>query len=163
MDEIPEAERKLLRLASFLRDLRPFWPVVSRLFTSWMSEQFESEGRFFGSGWEPLSPEYAAWKSTAFPGRGILSMMGPLRKAATSPMRIPGPLTLELRIDAYEHPPLPGSSQGTKILEPSWFQEGTPTMPARPLLSMLLPIRAQHELDVAAGEYANLLIRRLGL
>ena len=108
IDGLDKAQKGLLELGLAMRDLRPFWPRLVPVYISWIGEQFDIEGAFFGSGWEALSPAYAAWKSVAFPGKRILSMMGPLRKAATSPTRYPGPLMLELRINPYEHPPLPG-------------------------------------------------------
>lgn len=157
---LSEEERRLAQLGVLLRDLRPFWPRVVPLFVSWMGHQFDSEGRFFGDGWVALSPAYKAWKDLQRPGKRILSFGGhpgqTLRGAATSPRRIATPLFLELRIDPYDN-------DGTTI-EPSWFQEGTDRMPARPLLSEeLLPSVAMVELDRVAEGYAQELVRRLGL
>jgi hypothetical protein len=153
---LAESEKQLLRLAALLRDLRPFWPQVSRLFISWISRQFESEGAFLlGHRWEPLSPEYARRKALMFPGKGILSAEGDLRRAATSLRRIAEPRRLILEIEPYE--------KRGRTLEPSWFQDSTTTMPARPLLAEELPGVAERELEEAADRYVVETVRRLGL
>jgi len=54
------AERQLRTFELLLSDLRPFWPIVARLFRGWMKAQFDSEGSFAGRPWAPLSPEYAS-------------------------------------------------------------------------------------------------------
>jgi hypothetical protein len=144
-----EEERKLAKYAAFLTDLRPFWPRVSTLFIGWMREQFESEGRFFGDSWAPLSADYLAWKQRVYPGKPILIATGALRKAASFPTREATGSTLILRINDPKAP---------------WHQEGTSRMPARPILfDNLLPAVASAELDAAANEYAVEMARRLGL
>jgi hypothetical protein len=159
IEHLDEEQRKLAQLGVLLHDLRPFWPRLIPLFTSWMSEQFDSEGRFWGSGWVALSADYAAWKHVHFPGKKILSRGGhsgqTLRGAATSPTRIVAPLMLELRINPYEN--------DGRTIEPDWFQSGTSTMPARPLLTDLLPAKARAEIDIVATDYAHDLVRRLRL
>lgn len=156
-------EQALIKLATLMSDLRPFWPVVSRLFVSWMGRQFDSEGAFLTDPWEELSPDYAAWKSQNYPGKPILSLVGPLRKAATSPRRIPTPLTLTLVIEPYEHQALtPGGVSG--ILDPEWFQEGTSRMPARPLIfEEILPAVPMAELTAAMEVYARSMVVASGL
>lgn len=141
-----EAEAQLRRIALFMLDLRPFWPLVVPLFIGWMREQFESEGAFGGDGWAPLSPLYSAWKSLHFPGKSILQADGELRAAASRPERNATPRELMLR-----------------IVDPKvgYHQEGTDKMPARPLLFDTLPPVAQAELQLAAVTYVRGIVGRL--
>lgn len=142
-------QRELEYLARFLLDLRPFWPLVSRAFVGWMSEQFKTEGESWTGGWEPLSEPYATWKASNFPGKGILSMYGDLRRAATSPRRIVTPATLTLEIEPFVH------SQTDRTIEPAWFQDGTATMPARPLIGDHLTLDQEEELQGLGEEYVR--------
>lgn len=142
-----DADRDLLRVAALLTDMRPFWPKVVPLFTAWMSRQFESEGAYGGMPWAKLSPAYAAWKSVHYPGKGILVAEGDLRRASANPTRSAGPLTLELTI------------KDEKI---AYHEEGTPRMPARPLLfGDPLPAAARADLDAAAEDFLSDFLRRL--
>lgn len=166
-----EFNAALARLAELVADLRPFWPLVVPLFIGWMGRQFDSEGDYFGSHWQPLTQNYAAWKMQHYPDKGILSAEGDLRKAATSPTREPLPQSLVLRITPYEKTEHAsgrrrggGKRIGTgKMIDPSWFQEGTDRMVARPLLAELLPADAQAELTEAADFYIRENARKLGL
>ncbi len=143
-----DAERRLGQLAVLLRDLRSFWPKVVPLFVGWMREQFGSEGAWGGAPWAPLSPGYALWKAGRYPGRGILYATGQLRRAASSPQRTATADSLTLRIvDA----------------KAGWHQDGTTKMPARPIVPSSLPITARIQLDRAADNYVDDLVRRLGL
>jgi hypothetical protein len=149
-----EAERKLTRLAALLLDLRPFWPRVVPLFVGWMREQFRTEGRFFSTPWPPLSPAYAARKLRLYPSKGILVAEGDLRRGASLPERRATPRTLTLTIT--------WPKEGER-LDPQWHQLGTRHMPARPLLSDILPTEAMQELRQAQEEYVEDMIRRVGL
>lgn len=142
-----DAERRLRQLSLFLSDLRPFWPVVTRLVRGWWSRQFETRGAFGGRPWAPLSPAYREWKEKHYPGKPILVQTGALRRAASSPQRFVTPRTLTLVIndEKLEH-----------------HQEGGPNLPARPLVfGSPLPFQAEAELDEAATEYVTDLLRRL--
>lgn len=143
-----EAERRLAQLAVGLLDLRPFWPRVVPLFIGWMREQFETEGAFAGRPWAPLSPQYLAWKSRAYPGKGILYATGAMRRAASSPRREAQPQRLILTI------------RDPKL---EYHQAGTDRMPARPLIFSDLPAVAAAQLQQAADDYVDDLARRLGL
>jgi hypothetical protein len=153
---LAETERALARLEAMVRDLRWLWPRVSQLTISMISRQFDQEGAFFGSRWQALSPDYAAWKEIHFPGKKILSREGFLRRAATSPERQQTAMSLTLTIAPYE-------GSGGRTISPDWFQEGTSRMPARPILF-------EHPPEVVLAEYEQLLnreaetmLKRLGL
>lgn len=149
-------QRDLERAVLLLNDLRPLWPRVATLAVSWLSRQFDSEGSFFGDPWQPLSPEYAAWKTINFPGKSILSAEGDLRRAATTPTRRSSAHSLTLEIRPY-------AKKGQEV-EPGWFQDGTDKMPARPLLfDHVLPGEPRSELDLVASMYVSDMLKRLGL
>lgn len=139
------ALRQLEELQVALRDLRGFWPLLVPLFIGWMGATFATEGRAFESGWAPLSPAYALEKQRTHPGRSILIRDGTLRQAASRPSRVATARTLTLRID-----------------DPvaQFHQEGTATMPARPLIPPTLPAAWARDIDAAATEYVSTLIRR---
>lgn len=142
-----QAEKRIRQFELLLSDLRPFWPIVTRLFVGWMSRQFDTQGGFAGRPWAALSPDYAIFKSQHAAGRGILNFTGAMRRAATSPKRIVTPRSLTLEID------------DPKI---EYHQEGTSRMPARPVVfGSPLPVRAQAELDMAAEHYVSDFLRRL--
>lgn len=148
-----DAQRRLDRIALGLTDLRSFWPIVTRLWISWESRLFDTEGAFAGSRWAPLSASYAAWKALHFPGRPILSATGALRRAATTPRRRATPTMLVLSVEPY--------SREGRTVQPSWFEEGTSRMPARPIVfGSPLPAQASAELEAAADAYVRDLLSR---
>lgn len=129
------------------------------LFVTWMREQFESEGDFGGERWEQLSPAYLAWKSVHYPGKGILVATGDLRKAASLPKREVTPTTLTLIVDdsAYTH----GGKTARSVA--GYHQEGTDSMPRRPLIFEHFPAVAEAEVERAAERYIAETVHRLGL
>lgn len=141
-------ERKVKQLGLFFDDLRTFWPLLVPVFIGWMGAQFATEGGWGGQAWAPLSPQYALWKSTHYPGRTILIRDGVLRRAASEPRREATPRTLTLWIDDDVA---------------AYHQEGTDRMPARPLIPDHLPQSAIRDVDDAAHEYVSTLVRNLGL
>lgn len=143
-----EFDRKAKQLQLFFEDLRTFWPLLVPVFIGWMGAQFSTEGGFGGQAWAPLSPQYAAWKSTHYPGRTILIRDGALRRAASEPRREATPRTLTLWIDDDVA---------------GYHQDGTDRMPARPLIPEPLPQSAIRDIDDAAHEYVSTLVRNLGL
>jgi hypothetical protein len=149
------SERELQYLARMLVDLRSFWPLVSEAFIGWVSEQFKTEGQSWTEGWVPLSAAYRSWKEQNFPGKGILSMYGDLRRAATSPRRIPGPTTLVMEIEPFTH------SHSGRQIEPGWFQEGTDRMPARPLIGDHMTLDQEGELQALGERYVTGLLEGL--
>lgn len=176
-DELNPHEQRIARLAAGLHDLRPFWPRVSRIAIGWISQQFDSEGAFFGDPWQTLSPAYLAWKSRVYPGRRILQADGDLRRSATTPTRHSTPMELTLEIPPYRKVPKKRGRSGTIVvqgqiqaygatraqeIDPGWFQGGTGRMPARPLIADP-PALALAELETAADEYVAELARAAGL
>lgn len=143
-----EAEKSLRGFAATMLDLRPFWPLVVPLFIEWMGEQFQSEGAWGGEAWAPLSVDYAAYKAQAHPGRSILIASGALRSAASKPKRTATPSSLTLT-----------------IVDPKieFHQDGTETMPARPVIPDSLPVSAEAQLELAAERYIADMVRRFGL
>jgi hypothetical protein len=157
-DEFELGEDAIRRIGAGLVDLRGFWPLLGPPFLEWMRLQFSSRGAFAGSPWAPLSLAYAAYKSVKYPGRGILVAEGDLRRAALSPRREQTPRTVTFIIDKW------GELAGDDRLDPSWHQEGTDRMPARPILfgGDDLPARVKVDLEQAADHYVADLVRRLG-
>jgi hypothetical protein len=141
-------EAQLRRFAALMLDLRPFWPKVVPKFIEWMRKQFESEGEYLGAPWAPLSPAYAARKAVLRPGRSILIFDGNLRKAASQPQRDAKPRDLTLTINDPKA---------------AWHQEGTPRMPARPLIPEQGMALMERDLNQLMEEYVNEMASRLGL
>ncbi len=77
-----QVDRRLEGFEARSRDMRPAWDELRDRFVAYEEDWFASEGR---GGWAPLSPDYARWKATHFPGEPILrrehtlydSLMGP--------------------------------------------------------------------------------------
>lgn len=141
-----DPDRLIKQLSLFLSDLRPFWPIVSRLVRSWWTRQFDTEGGFAGTPWPALSPKYREWKQQHYPGKKILVATGATKRAALNPTRTVTPRTLTLAVDS-------------EIL--GYHQEGD-GVPKRPLIfEEPLPAQARIELDAAAEGYVTDLLRRL--
>jgi hypothetical protein len=150
------SQERIQRLAVFLTDLRSFWPLVVPLATGWWRRQFESEGEFGGQRWAALSPDYAAWKETHFPGKGILQRTGDLKRAASAPARAVTPTSMTLTI---EDDKLAYHQEGT-VYGP--LRAGQGRLPARPLVfGEPLPAEAQAELDLVAEGYVTDLLGRV--
>jgi len=80
---------RLQRIRGRAEHPRRVWSAVGRLVSREVRKQFATEGANFGTPWKPLKPEYRAWKSREYPGRGILVASGSLRSGFTSrPMDI---------------------------------------------------------------------------
>lgn len=159
-----EYDAALIRLIAMLTDLRLFWPKLVPLFIGWMRERFDTEGRFGGEQWTPLSPDYLTRKMALYPGKGILYASGDLRKAASLPRRIATARTLSLIIDdaKYKH----GGDVARSVAE--YHQLGTNRMPARPLIPPgwqrgLLPLPLQTEVEAVAQEWVDEMAHTLGL
>lgn len=71
----------LTRLQATISDLSSAFRTTGEYLVDFFANQvFESEGAIFGHPWTALSPKYALWKSTHYPGRGILERTGTLRR-----------------------------------------------------------------------------------
>lgn len=142
-----DVDRRLGQLAVFMQDLRPFWPLIVPVVTGWWRSQFATEGAFGGKPWARLSPTYAAQKAIRYPGRGILVATGGLKQAASRPQRSQTPTSLTLTIN------------DAKL---QFHQQGTPRMPARPLVfGGPLPPLADAEISLAADKYVRDLLNRI--
>ena len=74
--------------ANRAQDLSPVFEHAHDRFLHEIAQQFLQEGRFFGDGWEPLNPEYAAQKLKLFgpapSTMGILYRTGRLFEALSN-------------------------------------------------------------------------------
>jgi hypothetical protein len=138
---LEQVRMNLRRRQRDLADFRPFWPRLQQMVGDWMRQQFETEGRWGGDPWRPLSGEYLERKQREYPGTGILVRTGELRRAAESP-RIAG-----------------ASPGGVRIVIPDavapYHQTGTRTMPARPIIPSPLPEDARAEMRRAFHAYVR--------
>lgn len=55
--------RQFLRIGEHASDLSPAFEVILQAFEDWTGEQFATEGRFFGTPWDPLEPDTIAAKA----------------------------------------------------------------------------------------------------
>lgn len=67
-----QLQRTLADRVERAEDARPVWDHLADRFARLERRQFASEGAYGSGGWDPLSPRYAAWKATAYPGQTIL-------------------------------------------------------------------------------------------
>lgn len=107
-----------------VKNLRPaFRDLTIDVLAPAIARRFEAHG----PGWAPLSPNYAAWKALHFPGKGLLERTGAMRATFTDRSRFGSSATTvtesSLTID-------PKSTPYWK-----YHQQGTPRMPARPILA----------------------------
>ncbi len=113
--------RALSRFGESCKDFTPAWSQIHDDFLLIESEQFQSQGTR-ANPWQPLSPDYAAWKAKYFPSMGILQLTGALlsEMSFSIPTRIePLRLTMTPSIPyAYYH------------------QKGTQKMPARKVIDL---------------------------
>ena len=101
------------------------FPRLSPVFEEAVKEQFDArgEGPVAGS-WADLTPDYAAWKATAYPGQPLLERTGALRAALTSSG---SPVALR----AWSDTDFTFGSNGVEYA--SFHQTGTGKMVARPV------------------------------
>lgn len=79
-----QLDRSLADIEDQTLDLRPVFEALADRFADLELRQFETEGRFGGSGWPALSPTYARWKATHYPGKTILRRTDDLFASLTS-------------------------------------------------------------------------------
>lgn len=79
-----QLDRTLERFSDNVEDARPAWNAMADDFARLETRQFATEGAYASGGWSPLSPRYAAWKATHYPGQPILQREGDLAKSMTS-------------------------------------------------------------------------------
>jgi phage gpG-like protein len=110
-------------MSSRVQDWRPYWPTIAAVFYESTRQRFASDG--FGT-WPRLSDGYSKWKIKNFPGEGILSATGNLRRSLTDRF---GPNAV------YEEEPQ-SLLLGTNIPYATYHQYGTSKMPARPPIGL---------------------------
>ena len=115
------------RFAKGITDWKPLFHRFGPLFKTQMVEQFETEGEMSGAKWPALTEDYAAWKESKYPGNPIGVLTGAMRRAMIGGL-------------GYSELILPTSaSYGMSEASPSiayarFFNDGTPKMPARPVI-----------------------------
>jgi phage gpG-like protein len=92
-----------------LSDLRPFFDDVHNIFINMEKAQFTSEGSRSGERWEPLNPDYAAWKRARHGDRDMMRLSD----------RLYGSLTSK------------GHSEHVFATGPGWMEVGTQVLYAR--------------------------------
>jgi phage gpG-like protein len=116
----------VLLLDRFRQALEHPEPVLTELATYQKevvnARVFAQQGSAETGRWVALSPRYAAWKAKVRPGRPILVFDGDLRETMTS-----------ARSGIFEVWDK-GFTVGTDLPYARYHQDGTPTMPARPIL-----------------------------
>ena len=106
-----------------------------------VGESFSSRGRSTGTQWAPLSPVYAAWKNSAYPGRPLLVLTGRMRESFDSNSR---DLIYNRKQKNYKMLTL-----GTRVPYAGYHQSGTSKMPRRPLFVV------SKEIGKRWGEYLS--------
>lgn len=115
-------EAVLTRFENNAQDAEPAFQKMADHFAQMNNKQFDSEGGHYGGGWDPLKPQYAKWKATKRPGKGILEFDGLLRESLTQ------------RPFGVDEVTGTGMTVGTGVEYARYHQDGTDDMPARELL-----------------------------
>jgi phage gpG-like protein len=76
-------ERELLRFGARATDLSPAFDTILDQFEEWETHQFETEGAFLGTPWEPLAPSTITRKTALGQPLDILVATGELRASLT--------------------------------------------------------------------------------
>lgn len=120
VSESPNWHFAFSRFADQITDWRPVFDLIIEDYQDVETKHFQTEGRSgLGQQWADLSPDYAMWKSENYPGRPILVREGDMRQAVLEPKIRKKRDYLRLRI---------------KDEKLEYHQEGTKSMPARPVL-----------------------------
>jgi len=80
---VPLFDRAFNRVSEHIRDLRPVWDHVEKVFYDIEEQQFRSEGARGNGRWQALSPAYAKVKAKRYPGKPILQARGALYESLT--------------------------------------------------------------------------------
>jgi phage gpG-like protein len=115
---------RLDRFSDNLQDAEPAFEAIATYQVEVVNKrQFRQQGSVeVGGAWAPLSPPYARWKAKRRPGKPILVFDGDLRDSLT----IPGDGVWEVWHRGFVI--------GTAVEYATYHQNGTPNMPARPVL-----------------------------
>jgi phage gpG-like protein len=136
-DRFAQIQRSLGRFSAGVQDLRQPFDEIADDFLAVEQGQFATLGAAESGGWAPLNPEYAKWKTKAFPGQPLLVRTGRLRAALTTTngdsIRSVQPLELRLGVNDGAVPYAKFHQSGTLgSFEQRDKVEGLPGMPRRP-------------------------------
>lgn len=127
-DSLQRVEAVVARIGVRLQDHRRFWTDFVTPFTyAEIDDIFDTGGRGL---WADLDPIYAARKSQAFPGKGLLRRGDDYFKAATTPNHANsfvevGPTELVLGVSG-------------NLDYPAFHEEGTEDLAARPVYELIV-------------------------
>lgn len=117
--------RSLSRFGDDLKDMRPAFNEIIKLFQRIEKKQFDSEGSHGSGGWPDLNATYALWKSKNFPGKPILQrtqrLVFSLVKDTQDTVKVMKPMEFRM---------------GTKVPYAIYHQEGTGRMPKRKVIDL---------------------------
>ena len=140
-DSLLRAEAFIEKIGARLQDHRRFWTDFVSPFTyAEIDDIFDSGGR---GAWSELDPIYAARKSQAFPGKGLLRRSDDYFKAATTPRHAHshvevGPTELVLGVSGLNYP--------------AFHEEGTDDLSARPVYELIVAGERFEERMAQLGE-----------
>lgn len=113
----------LARWQHNIEDATPAFEAMAQYQTKTVNaRQFAEQGTVETGRWSPLSPPYARWKARVRPGRPILVFDGDLKREMT----VPGKGVYQVWRS--------GMTVGSDLDYAKYHQNGTPGMPARPLI-----------------------------
>ena len=140
-DSLQKAEAVVENIGTRLGNHTRFWTDYVSPFTySEIDDIFDTGGR---GAWSELDPIYAARKSQAFPGKGLLRRSDDYFKAATTPSHASshvevGPTELVLGVSGLNYP--------------AFHEEGTEDLSARPVYELIVAGERFEERMAQLGE-----------
>lgn len=136
---LDQAQNKLSQLQGILTSFAPELQAVGDyLLDFYTNEVYDTQGGTYGSGWAPLSPAYAIQKAKLYPSGTILIASGHMR--ASNTLSVGDTSALIENTTDYA----------------GYHQDGTPKMPARPLMLV-----DQERLDQIAIRFRDSLNSRI--
>lgn len=136
-DGVRTITHDLERFRANTNNMKPALERVAQVQADAVRDQFRTQGRHYGTRWAALSPAYKSQKTRSRPGRPILLYNGKLKKHVAPVLarnagiyQVTGK-RMEIGV-AYSQVPYA-----------QFHQEGTATMPARPILGT--PTRADQK------------------
>lgn len=92
---------KIRGLGERLRDLRPVWGNVHKIYLQFIKLHFKTQGAYVGRPWVPLNPRYAAWKQRHYGNKPMLRLTDRMYESVTDPkspehIYITGPTFVEI-------------------------------------------------------------------
>lgn len=91
-----QLDRTLADISERADDMRPVWDHLADRFVEMERRQFATQGAYASGGWAPLSPAYARWKASRYPGQTILRREDELYDSLTQ-----RPLGVEVLTDSF--------------------------------------------------------------